>query len=226
MSRYRQVREQVARRAEEVGRAPEEIGIVAVSKGRSLEEIREVYGEGCRDFGENRVQELVEKRGQLPEDIRWHFIGKLQSNKVGKLLGTPSYTKAGVALIHSVDSVALAKKLSASSQERGVSSAILLEVNSFGDEHKGGLAPEVWESLFPSLRLLPFLSIQGLMTMAPHTEEEAPVRRAFACVRELKRRLEAYAPLPLLSMGMSGDYPLAIAEGATLLRIGSAIFSR
>jgi len=199
----------------------ENVRLVVVSKGRSVDEIRQAYWAGCRDFGENRVQEALEKMEEAPADIRWHFIGKLQKNKVNKVVGR-------FALIHSVDSLELAKRISRVSEERGVKTAILLEANTSYDQSKSGLSPDEWVEALPEALALPGVEIDGLMTMAPLTEEESVIRHCFSELRLLRDRLQQIAgdlaDLSTLSMGMTNDYPIAIQEGATLIRIGTAIF--
>lgn len=213
--------ERITLAAERSGRKRDEIFLVAVSKGRSVEEIREAYWAGCRDFGENRVQEALEKMQQTPGDIRWHFIGKLQKNKVNKVVGR-------FVLIHSIDSMELAERVSRVSEELGIKTAILLEANTSGEETKSGLTPKEWEKDFGKLLALRGIEMHGLMTMAPLTEEESVIRHCFSQLRLLRDRLQEQAgelaDLSTLSMGMTHDYPLAIQEGATLLRIGTAIF--
>jgi pyridoxal phosphate enzyme (YggS family) len=214
----REILERISLAAHQAGRREEEISLVAISKGRSLEEIREAYLLGVRDFGESRVGEALEKIEQLPSDIRWHFIGKLQRNKVSKVIGR-------FTLIHSVDTVELAEKISHLSFEKGVKTSILLEVNTSGESSKGGLSVQEWEGYYQQLLELKGVNIQGLMTMAPLTENEGIIRHCFCelrlCLQRLQRR---GGELTTLSMGMSNDFPLAIQEGATLLRIGTALF--
>lgn len=206
--RYRAVLAEVKLSAEKAGRRPDEITVVAVSKQRTVEEIQALYDAGCRDFGENRLPEALEKQAALPKDIRWHFIGTLQSKKATKALGHFS-------LIHSVDTPKLALKLPGEK--------ILLQVNVTGEESKHGLSPEEWLHEIESLK---DLSLQGLMTMAPLGASEKELHKTFAALRSFRDTLEIHCGLnlPLLSMGMSGDYRIAIEEGATHVRIGSALF--
>jgi len=202
-------------------RSLNEIAVVGVSKTRPVNEIIEAYQAGCRDFGENRVQEALDKIPQLPEDARWHFIGTLQKNKVRKVIGQ-------FALIHSVDDFELAQKISECSQEMNVITYILLQVNTSGEISKHGFSIDECKSSFKDLMNLPFLKVEGLMTMAPLTEDEDVIRACFAKLRILRNELIKtsghVSSLKHLSMGMSHDYPVAISEGATLLRIGTAIF--
>lgn len=196
------------------GRVPEEIKLIVVTKNIPEKKILEAYEYGCRDFGESRVIESVEKRGALPQDIRWHLIGRLQKNKVGKAVGS-------FALIHSVDSFELAKKISEVSLEKKRASSVLLQVNTSGEISKAGFSPDELKKKFSELNSLQGIDIQGLMTMAPLTEDESVIRNCFKNLRLLKQEFA----VETLSMGMSHDYKIAISEGATLLRIGSAIFN-
>ncbi|MBA3958663.1 MAG: YggS family pyridoxal phosphate-dependent enzyme [Parachlamydiaceae bacterium] len=198
---------------------PSHIQLVAVSKGHPIESILSVYQTGCRDFGENRIQEALEKQTKMPSDIRWHMIGTLQLNKVRKAIGK-------FTLIHSVDTPELAQKISSCSLEQNLKTAILLQVNTSGELSKHGLSVEQWRKAFASVLALPGVHIEGLMTIAPLVEDKETIRRCFASLREFRDELEKQykISLPKLSMGMSHDYQIAIQEGATLLRIGSAIF--
>lgn len=186
--------------------------VVVVSKTRTVAEIKEAYDAGARHFGENRVQELLAKMSECPDDIRWHLIGTLQKNKASKVANQ-------LELIHSVDSVDLAEKLG--------QSRCLLQVN-LG--HKHGFSPDELFNSYPQLIELP-CQIQGLMTMGPYSETpdavwEEQCREVFKTLRLFRDELqEEYGHLlPHLSMGMSGDFPIAIEEGATLIRVGSSIF--
>lgn len=216
---YRRIKEEIKRICLDKGRNPEEVQLVAVSKGRSLGEIKDLYAAGCREFGENRVQEALEKMFECQDDIHWHMIGTLQKNKVNKAIGK-------FALIHSVDTPELALKISQASVEAGIRTRILLQVNTSGEASKHGLNQEQWRECFEQVTSLPGLSVEGLMTMAPNTDDEKIIRRCFADLRQLKEELNLQYGLnmPHLSMGMSHDYPIAIEEGATILRVGSAIF--
>lgn len=215
-TRYRQLLEEIHTLAEECSRDPSQITLVVVSKQRTVEEIRNVYDAGCRDFGENRLPEALEKIEQLPKDIRWHFIGSLQRKKVPKLANR-------FALIHSVDSLALAEKLA----QVQYASPVLLEVNTSKETTKHGFTPRELQEAFSTLKQTS-LTIRGLMTMAPLSKDSAVLRRCFADLRELRDLIEKvhHCRLPDLSMGMTNDYRYAIQEGATLLRIGTALFAR
>lgn len=218
---YQDIVRQVSEKAVACGRCPDEVSLITVTKTRPIESIQSVYGQGARDFGENRLQEALEKIPYLPSDCRWHFIGTLQSNKIGKVL---SYFD----LIHSVDSFVLAEKISQASLGKGCITSILLQVNTSGERTKHGLSGEEWEQVLEAVNSLSHIRIEGLMTMAPYTSDQAMIR---ACFRKLYQLREAWhgrmrdpAAFRHLSMGMSNDYLIAIEEGATLLRIGSAIF--
>ena len=172
-----------------------------------------LYESGCRNFAESRVDAALEKIQQLPTDINWHLIGTLQKNKVRKIIGK-------FKLIHSVDSPELAKKISDCSLEAGLKTSILLQANTSGEASKHGLNADEWLKRYQEVEGLQGVKVEGLMTMAPLVEDEKIVRNCFYALKKLGEKLKTYH----LSMGMSQDYPLAIAEGATLLRIGSALF--
>lgn len=212
---YEAVKQKIGQLALHYGRNPSEICLVAITKGRSWEEILPLYVSGQRVFGESRQQEASVKIAEAPDDVDWHFIGSLQKNKVRKVIGH-------FALIHSVDTPELAVKISECSLEAGVTSEILLQVNISGEESKQGLSVEAWTPEIDKVRQLPGIIVKGLMTMAPLASDEATARRCFAGLRHFRDALGG--ELPYLSMGMSRDYPWAIAEGATHLRIGSALW--
>ena len=220
---YLEIKEHIAEAARAAGRDPAEIRLVAVTKGVPWEAASPLYEAGQRDFAESRLEEAEEKRRTAPKDCIWHLIGTLQRNKVRKAVGQ-------FALIHSVDTFELAKKLSDTALELGHPCSILLQANTSGESSKHGLSPEEWRRCLEQLLKLPGISIQGLMTMAPLTEDKALIHGSFASLREFRNELAAYAsgmhPLKELSMGMSHDYVEAIQEGATLLRIGTALFTR
>lgn len=213
---YTKILQEISNLAVQYGRDPKEISLVAVSKGCISEDILLPYHSGCRDFGENRVVDLLSKMPTLPSDIRWHMIGTLQTNKVKKVIGK-------CALIHSVDNLHLAQTISDNSTAVGVITPVLLQVNTSGEPTKHGVSPQEWKKHFESAYRLPGIRIEGLMTIAPLITDEKQIRHCFAKLRFLRDEL-AVESLHHLSMGMSHDYPLAIAEGATILRIGSSIF--
>ena len=203
------------------GRDPGQIMLLAVSKTFPEEDIAELYQAGCRDFGENRIPELQEKASALPGDIRWHFIGQLQSNKVRKVVLLAD-------VIHAVESVSLIERLDRIAGEEGRSPEFLLEVNVSGEASKSGCTPETLPELAAAAANCKYARWQGLMTMAPADAPEDLLRHVFGTLRDLRDGLADRfgRPLPVLSMGMSGDWQTAVQEGATILRIGSALFGR
>ncbi|MCX7712161.1 MAG: YggS family pyridoxal phosphate-dependent enzyme [Chthoniobacterales bacterium] len=213
------VREQIAQAARAAARKPEEIELVAVTKTHPPAAVRAAMEAGQRIFGESRVQEALAKIPLCPGGLKWHFIGHLQRNKVRKAL--PMFD-----LFHGVDSLELAEDMNRIAEEEGHRPRILLEVNTSGEASKFGFKPEALFAQIEDLLALPRLEILGLMTMAPLTPKPEMARPYFAKLRELKERLEKAAGICLkeLSMGMSGDFLAAIQEGATLVRIGTAIF--
>jgi pyridoxal phosphate enzyme (YggS family) len=213
------VRDAIGQAAAAAGRDPAEIELVAVSKTHAPETVREVAEAGQAVFGESRIQEAKMKIPLLPSRLRWHFIGHLQKNKIRAAL--PLFE-----LFHSIDSLDLARHLDRIAAEDGQRPRILLEVNVAGESSKFGFAPETLRAQLDELLALNRLEIGGLMTIAPYAAEAENSRPYFRRLRELRDSLqdEAGVGLPQLSMGMSGDYRVAIAEGATLVRVGSAIF--
>ena len=221
------VRARIAESAQRAGRNPETITLVAVSKTKPLEVIKVAYNLGIRDFGENRVQEALEKQANFsPSDLRWHMIGHLQTNKAQKVCGSFAY-------IHSVDSlhVALAlqraaeKKLHADETE--VQQTVLLQVNVSGEATKEGMTIEDAPAIARQLLPLSHLKVQGLMTVAPLVDDPEQVRSVFRALRQLRDKLRQEVPehsWEQLSMGMTDDYHVAIEEGATIVRVGRAIF--
>jgi len=208
------------RRAEAAAsREPGSVELVAVSKNHPPEAVREALTCGQTLFGENRVQELVAKAAECPAAARWHHIGHLQSNKIRKVL-------PAAELLHGVDSVDLARTVDRVAGELGLFPRILLEVNLTRGASRFGFPPEAVERDLDDLLGLPRVRVEGFMGMAPVVEKASDARPYFAALRELRDRCAARAgvPLPTLSMGMSGDYEAAIAEGSTLVRVGSAIF--
>lgn len=203
------------------GRDPESITLVAVSKTWPAADVAEAAAAGQRIFGENKVQELLAKIPESPAGLAWHLIGHLQSNKVRKVL-------PHCALIHSIDSIELARDVSRIAGELGLTARILLQVNVASDEAKFGFPVGVVREAFAEIRSLPHLEVRGLMTVPPFDEDPGQVRPHFAALRRLRDELEREhgVSLPELSMGMSHDCRIAIEEGATMVRVGSAIFGR
>jgi pyridoxal phosphate enzyme (YggS family) len=195
------------------------VELVAVTKKVDVEVIREAVEADQQLFGENRVQELLSKQPLLPANLRWHLIGHLQSNKVRKVLPT-------VEMIHSVDNLDLARDINRIAAELGLYPKVLLEVNVAGESSKFGFAPEKVTAQLEELLELERLEIHGLMCVPPVALDAENSRKYFIMLRELRDDLErrAGAPFPTLSMGMSHDYVVAVQEGATIVRVGSAIF--
>lgn len=218
-SRLEGIRARIATAAAKAGRSADQVELVAVSKNHDAEAVREAWEAGQGVFGENRVQELITKAPLLPAATRWHFIGHLQSNKVRKLLPL-------CELIHGIDSLDLARQVDRIAGELGAFPRILLEVNVSGEASKHGFQPETLKEELETLLTLQRVQVEGLMTIAPFAEDPETARPVFARLREYRDELAALGgtPLPILSMGMSGDYEIAIEEGATIVRIGTAIF--
>jgi len=220
--RWREVRARVDVACERAGRPPGDVTIVAVSKTHPAEAVREAAAAGATDFGENYAQELAAKRAELAGDIerglpiRWHYIGRLQRNKAKLVAGH-------VTLVHAVDSVELATELG---RRAGATQPVLLAVNAAGEETKGGVTAEQAVALARAIAVVPNVRLDGLMTMPPPADDPEASRPYFEALRALRDRLEGELgqPLPVLSMGMSGDFEVAIACGATHVRIGTAIF--
>jgi len=216
-----QIREQMRLAAERASRDPSSVRLVAVSKTQPAEAVAAAVAAGQGLFGENYVQEFLDKSRQLPDSIEWHFIGSLQSNKVKYLAGHTS-------LIHSVDRISLAREIDRQWEKSGKPCDILLQVNISGEETKSGTTTGGVIELAREAAALPHLRIRGLMTMPPFYDEPERARPYFRELRCLAERIEAEkipgVVMEELSMGMSGDFEVAIEEGATLIRIGSAIF--
>jgi len=213
------VREQIAQAAAKVGRAPGEVELVAITKTHAAEKVHEAIQAGQTLFGESRVQEARAKIPELPSAIRWHFVGHLQKNKIRHAL--PLFE-----MIHSVDSLALAQEVNRIAEEEGMHPRVLLETNVAGEGSKFGFSPDKLREQMEELLVLPRLSIEGLMTIPPLAEEAEASRTYFGELRQLRDALnkEFNLNLPQLSMGMTQDYAVAIEEGATLVRVGTAIF--
>ncbi len=213
------VRLNIAAAAARADRSADDVVLVAVSKTYSPERIAEAIAAGQTLFGENKVQEARAKIPQLPGSTRWHCIGHLQKNKIRHAL--PLFE-----MIESVDSLDLAREIDRIAAEIGANPRVLLEVNVAGESSKHGFSPTDLEFAMEELLALPRLQIEGLMTIPPLAPEPEDSRRHFVALRELRTRLEANwnAGLPELSMGMSNDYEVAVEEGATYVRVGSAIF--
>ncbi len=213
------IRERLAKAAERVGRTASDVELLAVSKTFPVEAIQEAIDAGQTLFGENKAQELLAKQPALPSRLRWHIIGHLQSNKVRKILPI-------VEAIHSVDSLDLAKDINRIAAELGLFPKVYLEINVAAESTKFGFSPPVVREQLEALYALDRLEIQGLMCIPPFSANAEDSRRYFVLLRGLRDDLEKLggAPLPRLSMGMSHDFEIAIEEGSTIVRVGSAIF--
>lgn len=217
-----EIRAAITAAEERSGREPGCVQLLAVSKTFPVSDIMQAYEDGQRLFGENRLQEAMSKMPEMPADCTWHLIGPLQRNKVRKAL------EARFGLLHAVDSLKLAQAISRIAGELGQTAAILLEVNVDGEESKHGFSPDELLDRWTELTALPQLDIRGLMCIPAPTEDPEGARPAFIMLRTLAEELRARGPLPLpeLSMGMSHDFPVAVEEGATIVRVGSAIFGK
>lgn len=215
------VRQRMFQAAEAAGRAPESVKLIAVSKRQSAQAVREAYAAGQRDFGENYVQELAQKAEELADlpDLRWHFIGNLQRNKARKVVSI-------ARLVHTVDSVELAAELSKrfSGAGAGEQLGVLVEVSIAGEKQKHGVAPADLAELLAGIEALPALALRGLMCVPPVTEDPAQARPFFERLYQLREEHGGAGRLPELSMGMTHDLEQAIWAGATLTRVGTAIF--
>jgi PLP dependent protein len=213
------VREQITDSAEKANRSVDDIELVAVSKTHDSSRVREAVEAGQQLFGESRIQEARAKIPDLPSNLRWHFIGHLQKNKIRHAL--PLFE-----LFHGIDSLDLARDINRIADEEGARPRVLLEVNVAGEGSKFGFKPDQLQREIEPLLELPRLTIEGLMTIPPLGPEPEASRQFFAQLRELRDRLEQQfeLKLPHLSMGMTNDFTVAIGEGATLVRVGTAIF--
>src|SRR5437764_3635129 len=213
------VREQIAHTATKAGRSVDDIELVAVTKTHPAEKVREAIEAGQTLFGESRVQEARAKIPEVSSNVRWHFVGHLQKNKIRQAL--PLFE-----MIHSVDSLALAQDINRIAEEEGLYPRVLIEVNVAGEGSKFGFAPDDLREHMEALLALPRLSIEGLMCIPPLAVESQDSRKFFVQVRELRDSLEKEfnVKLPQRSMGMTQDFPIGIEEGATLVRVGTAIF--
>ena len=216
-----EVKERIEQACIRSGRNPGEVTLIAVSKTKPVPMLEEAYAAGARDFGENKVQEIVAKKPELPEDIRWHMIGHLQRNKVSQVLGK-------AVLIHSVDSLRLARQIETDAAKAGLDVDILLEVNVAREESKYGFMLEEVEDAIMTIKDFPHVHIKGLMTIAPFVENPEENRGIFKKLFEFavdidKKNIDNVT-MGVLSMGMTGDYEVAVEEGATMVRVGTGIF--
>ncbi|HIX30410.1 MAG TPA: YggS family pyridoxal phosphate-dependent enzyme [Candidatus Blautia stercoravium] len=218
---YINVKEKVIQACKKAGRDPKEVTLIAVSKTKPMSMIEELLPLGVRNFGENKVQELTAKAESLSPEIHWHMIGHLQRNKV-------KYVVDKACLIHSVDSLRLAEEISKEAGKKHVTVSILLEVNVAGEESKFGITPGETLFLAQEIARLPYIQIKGLMTIAPYTKNPEDNRIFFRNLRKLsvdiaQKNIDNVS-MSVLSMGMTGDYEVAIEEGATHVRVGTGIF--
>ena len=210
--------------ARKAGRNPDSICLIVISKQVSSEKIIEAYQAGSKCFGENKVQEAISKIDEVnAKDVSWHFIGHLQKNKI-------KYLDSRFDLIHSIDSLSLAEKISAHCEGRNRQQSVLLQVNISGEEAKFGMTPSELEEQLPSFGQLQGIQVQGLMTIPPQNPDAENSRQYYSALRELRDKFQAKniegIELKELSMGMTNDYSIAVEEGATLVRVGTAIFGQ
>jgi len=218
---YKEVDTIVKDTCKNCGRECADVTLIAVSKTKPVEMLKEAYDAGARDFGENKVQEIIDKYEKLPQDIRWHMIGHLQTNKV-------KYIADKVYMIHSVDSLKLASEINKQAIKAGRVIPVLIEVNIAGEESKFGIKPSECEALIQSIHSMPGIAIKGLMAVPPFVEEAEDNRQYFQALKQLsvdimQKNIDNVC-MDFLSMGMSGDYTVAIEEGANLVRVGTSIF--
>ena len=222
------VQENIRIACKKAGRQESDVTLIAVSKTKPVSAIMEAYEHGIREFGENKVQELADKYEALPKDIRWHMIGHLQTNKV-------KYIIEKAELIHSVDSLRLAQTIEKEAEEisreavkKKISVSILIEVNIAGEDSKFGVSPGETEALIREIAKLPGIHIEGLMTIAPYVDDAEENRQYFSALKQLsvdiKRKNIDNVNMDVLSMGMTGDYMVAVEEGASYVRVGTGIF--
>ena len=211
----------IAAACKRAGRDPKEVTLIAVSKTMPVEDIREAMACGMVHFGENRPQELRDKQAEITEPLQWHMIGSLQTNKLKYVIGK-------TALIHSVDSVHLAEAIHEMSAKKDLITEVLLEINIAGEDSKHGIAPEELEDLVRTVAQFSNIKIRGLMTVAPYTEVAEENRIYFRKMKQLMVDINSKnidnVYMDMLSMGMTGDYEIAVEEGATLVRVGTGIF--
>ncbi len=222
LDNMKHVQEQIEASCLKSGRDVADVTLIAVSKTKPVELLKEAYDAGARDFGENKVQELLDKIPQMPSDVKWHMIGHLQRNKV-------KYIVDKVYLIHSVDSLRLAEEISKEATKKGIVVNILVEVNVAGEESKFGTTLEEAKQLVYDIAQLPGICIKGLMTIAPFVDNPEENREYFRKLKQLsvdimREKVDNRSMGEVLSMGMTGDYTVAVEEGATYVRVGTGIF--
>lgn len=211
----------IQKACDKAGRKRSEVTLIAVSKTKPVEMLQEIYDEGIREFGENKVQEMCEKMELMPQDIKWNMIGHLQTNKVKYIIGKTS-------LIHSVDSLKLAEEIQKQAVKHDVTADILVEVNIANEESKFGISKDETIQMVRDIAKLDHLKIKGLMTIAPFVEDPEDNRLYFREIKQLSVDINNQnidnVSMDVLSMGMTGDYMVAIEEGATMVRVGTGIF--
>lgn len=216
-----QVQKNINESCNKINRDPNEVTLIAVSKTKPVEMLKEAYDAGARVFGENKVQEIVDKYDQMPSDVKWHMIGHLQRNKV-------KYIVDKVDMIHSVDSYRLAQTIETEAAKKNVAVSVLLEVNVAEEESKFGLKMDEVLPLVQQISELPHVQVKGLMTIAPFVSNPEDNREIFRKLKKLSVDIEAKninnTTMSVLSMGMTGDYMVAVQEGATMVRVGTGIF--
>ena len=216
-----QVQKNINESYNKINRDPNEVTLIAVSKTKPVEMLKEAYDAGARVFGENKVQDIVDKYDQMPSDVKWHMIGHLQRNKV-------KYIVDKVAMIHSVDSLRLAETIEKEAAKKAVIVPILIEVNVAQEESKFGLKPEEVLPLIEQIADFSHIRIKGLMTIAPYVDNAEENREIFRELKKLSVDIAAKninnVTMSVLSMGMTGDYMVAVQEGATMVRVGTGIF--
>ena len=217
---YRQVLNNIQDACQAVGRDPKEVTLVAVSKTKPVEMLQQVYDAGARVFGENKVQDLIAKKELLPKDIRWHFIGKLQTNKV-------KYLVNNVYLIHSLSSIKLLEKIESEFSKSNSSVNALIQINIGREESKSGIYEEELEDMIKAIEACNHVKVKGIMVIIPKGNDEEN-RYYFSKTKEIFNKLKdrnlKNISMEILSMGMTNDYKIAIQEGATMIRVGSGIF--
>lgn len=215
------VEENIQKACDKAGRKRSEVTLIAVSKTKPVEMLQEIYNEGIREFGENKVQEMCEKMELMPQDIKWNMIGHLQTNKVKYIIGKTS-------LIHSVDSLKLAEEIQKQAVKHDVTADILVEVNIANEKSKFGISKDETIQMVRNIAKLDHLKIKGLMTIAPFVENPEDNRLYFREIKQLSVDINNQnidnVSMDVLSMGMTGDYMVAIEEGATMVRVGTGIF--
>ena len=216
-----EVEEKIQAACKRAGRDRSEVTLIAVSKTKPVSDIRQAMDCGIKVFGENKVQEIRDKTEEIKEPLDWHMIGHLQTNKV-------KYLPGKVCMIHSVDKMSLAEEIEKQAAKHDLVMDVLCEVNMAGEDSKFGLTPEEAPDFVRSIAVFPHVRVRGLMTIAPYTEDPESNREYFKKLREMKDMLAAEnipgTQIDTLSMGMTGDYEVAIEEGATFVRVGTGIF--